>query len=222
MNYQFFHPFSAVVAGPSACGKSQFILNFLKNANTVCNVCFNKIIWHYDEMQPLYKNIDQTVEFRQGLPDMEDFDGTEPVLIILDDLMRETNSSVVDIFTKGSHHRNISVFFITQNIFHQGRGQRDISLNAHYIILFKNPRDRAQIKHLRRQILPSNSKFLEEAYNDATSDPHGYLLFDLKQQTLDILRYRTSLFRSDGGYIIYVPKKQYKNICEYEKTVINA
>ena len=61
---------------------------------------------------------------------MSTFDGSEPVLMILDDLMRETNASIVDIFTKGSHHRQISVFYITQNLFHQGRGQRDISLKA--------------------------------------------------------------------------------------------
>jgi hypothetical protein len=27
---------------------------------------------------------------------------------------------VCDLFTKGSHHRNISVVLITQNLFHQG------------------------------------------------------------------------------------------------------
>lgn len=222
MNYQFYHPFSAVVAGPSGCGKSQFILNFLKAANAICSVQFKKIYWYYDEMQPLYKNLNESVHLRQGLPDMQEFDGADPVLIIIDDFMREANNSIVDIFTKGSHHRNISVFFITQNIFHQGRGQRDISLNAHYIILFKNPRDRAQIKHLSRQISPNYSKFLEEAYNDATSEPHGYLLFDLKQKTLDMLRYRTSIFRTDGGCTIYVPKKQYKNLRQLNEYFINA
>ena len=32
--------------------------------------------------------------------------------------------------------------YITQNIFHQGHGQRDILLNTDYIDLLKNPRDR--------------------------------------------------------------------------------
>ncbi|KAK4885922.1 hypothetical protein RN001_002193 [Aquatica leii] len=207
--YQFQHPFSAIVAGPSGCGKSYFIVNFIKNMNDVCDTKFENVIWFYDEWQPLYKDL-PNIKFQEGLPSMDSFDGREPNLIIIDDLMREANSAVVDIFTKGCHHRNLSVFFLTQNVFHQGKGQRDISLNAHYIVLFKNPRDKAQIKHLTRQVYPENPKFLEEAYNDATSNPHGYLLFDLKQGTPDIVRFRTSIFNEDGACYIYIPKKRFK------------
>jgi len=46
-----------------------------------------------------------------------------------DDLLNEVYSKdVCDLFTKGSHHRNISVILITQNLFHQGRFSRYISL----------------------------------------------------------------------------------------------
>lgn len=212
MDTQFYHPFSAIVAGPSGCGKSFFVVNFLKNLInvTTCNVKFEKVIWFYDEWQPLYKTLAGAVEFQQGLPTLDQFDGATPSLIIIDDLMREANGGVVDIFTKGCHHRNLSVFFITQNIFHQAKGQRDISLNSHYIVLFKNPRDGSQIRHLARQIAPLNSRFVEEAYQDATSKPHGYLLFDLKQATPDEYRYRTSIFQEDGACYVYIPKKGYK------------
>lgn len=60
---------------------------------------------------------------------MSDFDGSEPSLVIIDDLMRESDGRVFDLFTKGCHHRYISVLFITKNMFHEDRGQRDISLN---------------------------------------------------------------------------------------------
>ncbi|KAF2886226.1 hypothetical protein ILUMI_19947 [Ignelater luminosus] len=164
MKHQFYHPFSVIVAGPSGCVKSYFVLKFLKNASRMCNTNFEKVLWFYDEWQPLYKDLSEIVEFQQGLPDMRLFDGGSPNLIIIDDLMRESNADVVDIFTKGCHHRNLSIFFITQNIFHLGKGQRDIFLNAHYIICFKNPRDGAQIRHQARQICPEDSKFLQEAY----------------------------------------------------------
>ena len=60
----------------------------------------------------------------------------EPPLIILDDLLNEVYSKdVCDLFTKGSHHRNISVLLLTQNLFHQGINCRDISLNAKYLVL---------------------------------------------------------------------------------------
>ena len=43
---------------------------------------------------------------------------------------------------KGSHHRNISVILITQNLFHQANYCRTISLNAKYIVLLKNARNK--------------------------------------------------------------------------------
>ena len=62
---------------------------------------------------------------------------TKKKLLILDDLMRESSSNVIlDLFTKGSHHKNISVIFITQNVFHKGKAQRDISLNTKYLMLY--------------------------------------------------------------------------------------
>ena len=82
----------------------------------------------------------------------------ERFLIILDDLLTEVYSEdVCVLFTRGSHHRNISVILITQTLFHQGRNCRDISLNAKYLVLFKNVRDKRQFSHLANQVLPEDS-----------------------------------------------------------------
>ncbi|KAG8229448.1 hypothetical protein J437_LFUL005553 [Ladona fulva] len=51
--------------------------------------------------------------------------------------MMEIDASIVNLFTKGAHHWNLSVIFITQNLFHQGKGRRDISLNSHYIAIWE-------------------------------------------------------------------------------------
>ena len=50
------------------------------------------------------------------------------------------------------HHRNLSTIYIVQNIFHQGKVMRNISLNAHYIVLFKSQdsTDKQQISMLAR------------------------------------------------------------------------
>ena len=79
--------------------------------------------------------------FVKGVPDFENPENV-PTLIVLDDLMDSAYSTKVSqLFTKGSHHRNISLVLITQNLFHQGPSSRDISLNSKYIVVFKNPRD---------------------------------------------------------------------------------
>lgn len=227
MDTRFKHPFTCVVSGPTKSGKSVFVAKFLQNLPVMSNETFERIIFYYGEWQDSYRknfgrvrvNNDKlypryvTTEFHNGLPDPKHYssDNFTPKLIVLDDLMRQasTGGVVTDIFTRGSHHKNISVIFITQNLFHKGSGQRDISLNANYIVLFKNPRDRAQIGHLARQVFPEDSRFLVEAYHDATVKPHSYLLLDLMQSTPDQLRFRSCIFPDDSRNYAYVPKMKH-------------
>jgi hypothetical protein len=75
----------------------------------------------------------------------------------MDDLLNEDYSKdVCELFTKGSNHRNISVILITQKRFHQGRYIRDISLNAKYIVVLKNVRDKNQFYQMARQVYPKD------------------------------------------------------------------
>ena len=83
---------------------------------------------------------------------------------------------ISDLFTKGSHQRNLSIIYIVQNIFHQGKQMRNISLNAHYIVLFNSPRDKQQISMLARQVNSGKVQEFMRSYEDATSRPYGYLM----------------------------------------------
>ena len=67
-----------------------------------------------------------------------------PRLLYIDDLMAESGSEVVYLFTKLSHHKNPCVMFITQNMFYKGEGMRDMSLSSHYVVVFRTPRAVAQ------------------------------------------------------------------------------
>ena len=52
---------------------------------------------------------------------------------------------------------------------------------------------------------PSKTKYMVEAYRDATSIPFGYLFADLKPETPEDLRLRSNIF--PGEYqTVYVPK----------------
>ena len=42
-------PFSAVVAGPSMCGKTQFVLKLLESWNTLVDSQFDYIVWSYGQ-----------------------------------------------------------------------------------------------------------------------------------------------------------------------------
>ena len=76
------------------------------------------------------------------------FDVNKRNLIVFDEQMIDASKDkrIVNLFTRGSHHRNLSVIYIVQNLFHQGKGSRSISLDSHYLVLFKNPRDNANCK----------------------------------------------------------------------------
>lgn len=142
---RFKHPFSCILSGPSGCGKTVFCVRFLQNLGALCTESnFREIIWCYSEKSavPRLAEAPARVRFHQGVPKFDNASG-ESKLVILDDLLNDVYSKeVCDLFTKGSHHRNISVILITQNLFHQGRYCRDISLNAKYLVVFKNVRDK--------------------------------------------------------------------------------
>lgn len=200
----FKHPFTAVIAGPTGCGKTQLTLKLIDNCKSIITPQPQNVMWCYGIYQSAF-NGQKNIYFNQGLPDIKTFDPNIRNLLIIDDLMHEADESVAQIFTKGSHHYNISVIFLTQNLFFGSKHMRTMSLNTHYMLLFKNPRDASQINCLARQMYPKNSKFLIDAFKDATEPPYGYLLIDLKPDTPEKLRVRSNIFPGEKTYV-YVPK----------------
>ena len=113
-----------------------------------------------------------------------------------DDLMTEAkcDQRIADLFTKGSHNRNISVVYLTQNLFPQRKACRDIILNTQYMVLFNNLIDRQQVATLARRIYPSTSAVFIKRFERATSTPYGHLVIDLKSDTPEKDRLHTEIF----------------------------
>jgi len=202
----FKHPFTCIVSGPTQCGKTTFILKLISDAQTIIEPPPERIVYCYGEYQHAFDTVRNRVDFHEGLPDVNQFDGRSRALLILDDLMAEADDSIANVFTKISHHRNVSVIFLTQNLFHKNKHMRTISLNAHYLVLFKNPRDVEQFATLARQMYAKNWQFAVEAFRDATSRPHSYLLIDLKSDTDEQYRLRTNIFPNEQTFV-YVSKR---------------
>jgi len=203
--FQFLCPFSCLIAGPSGSGKTSFVTKLIQNVRHMLSHRVEWIIFRYSVYQPLYDEIKHLVSFVEGLPDITQFDGGVPTLLLMDDLMGMVNASVELLFTKLSHHLNISVIHITQNLFQGKKENRTILLNSNYIILLKNVRDQTQFASLARQIFPNNTKYVMEAFKDATQMPYGYLVIDFKPETHDNYHLRTSIFPNEPQFI-YIPK----------------
>ncbi len=70
----------------------------------------------------------------------------------------------------------------------------------------KKPRDANQVMVLGKQMFPSNVKYFMECYQDATSQPYGYLMIDYKAKTPEQYRLRTGLL--SDRQVIYIQKRR--------------
>ena len=123
----------------TGCGKTIFVKAFLRNLSLMSDVRFERILFYYAEWQKTYRQLQydirikeleeqhwecsntkttkkNIIEFCERLPRPENYsnDPLSPKLVIIDDLMRKSCDTTVDLFTKGSHHKNLSVIFISQ------------------------------------------------------------------------------------------------------------
>ena len=86
---------------------------------------------------------------------------------------------VLDLFTKDSHHRNITVLYLTQDLLPPGKCSKTINRNAHYIVAFKNPRDQTDIRTILLQAFPDRWRQVLRLFKRVTSRPFGYLMLDV-------------------------------------------
>ena len=118
------------------------------------------------------------------------------------------NQLVENLFTNG-RHLNLSVVFVSQNVFYTGKKCRTISLNSTYIVVFKNPRDQSEIRHLACQMFQSKPKFLQAAYEEEMKDPYRCLFSDFHPNSPQFARIRGNIFPYDlleDQCCLYLPK----------------
>ena len=184
-----------VCTGPSQSGKSCFVKTLLHQREI--EPYPSKVVLAYKEWQPLYDEMKEqslVQVFVPGLDDlMNEVDGITPSLLILDGRQHEVASPtrsnrsggdfVSSMFMRGSHHHNCSYIFIVQNLYFQGKKARDIALNAHYYVIFRNPGDQLQIENFERR--RGQYKMIMNAYKDFSSQKHSFIIVDNSQHTDD-------------------------------------
>ncbi len=195
------NPSATLLIGPTRSGKTCLARKII--ASNVYDPPIKRVVWCYKVFQPWFAE-EKNISFIQGLPE----NTQEGDLYVLDDQMFDLTQNIAEFFAIHSHHKKVNIILILQNLFPRSKFARDISLNAQYIILFKNPRDASQIKTFARQLYPGCGKFLVDAYIKSTARPYGYLLLDLCPNTPEQFRVRESLFPDEKGYTyVYVPVK---------------
>lgn len=186
------HPFTMIISGPTGCGKTMWVKKLIKNADTVSHPSPKNIYYFYGEYQATFSEM-KGVQFIQGLPEeliSKIGSDNQPAWIIIDDLMSESTNSqlVADLFTKGSHHRNLSIILLLQNFFTKGKEMRTISLNGHYFNIFKNPRNASLATTIATQMYPNKVKKFLKIFIEATKKPWSSLFIDCKPDTPEEIR----------------------------------
>ena len=203
------HPFTCLVAGSTSSGKTTVVSRIVSNLPKLIIPDLQlpiRVLWcmgSYDSL-PIESNNEVHIETVNGAPP----DDLECDVLIIDDQMTDLADSkmMCDLFSKHSHHKKISIFFIVQNLFFQGKHMRSIALNCHYMIITKSRRDLNQIKRLGQQLF-GKSTFFFEAYKTAVlSRAYGYLLIDLTPGTDERFRLRTDIIPDEYPVTIFYPK----------------
>jgi ABC-type phosphate transport system ATPase subunit len=113
-NMRFKPPFTCIIGGPTGSGKSTFCIRFLQNLDTLCTEPDfpGGIFWCYSEQSAVPRQ--QLTALKKKVDSILKTPKVYRVSV-LDDLLNEAYSrAVCDLFTKGSHHRDLSVILITQ------------------------------------------------------------------------------------------------------------
>ena len=207
--------FRMLLAGPSGSGKTLWVYQLIKYHNLLLDKPPAKILFYYSIWQPIYSELTKNnivSEFRKGFPtideieDLNTYSNIGGSLVIIDDQALNIDKNAAKIFTVTARHSAVSLILLTQNLFMKQPFFRDISLQATYIVLFKNPRDRSAIKYLAQQIMPNNTQFVLKTFDNALKSAYSYLIIDLHQQTNDNIRYRTNIFPHEKPLTVYVPR----------------
>ena len=200
-----YHPSRIIVAGPSGSGKSTWVKNLILHRDECFTSPPREILWFYkveSAVKNLIHELPASVQYFQGLPEKEaiqEMDAEVPRLIVIDDQEDSVDSSKIikELFTVYSHHLNITVVFIVQNIYLKAKFMKSVTDQAQYLIHTKAAKGSQQLRSLGGQIFGKNgSRFVNWAMNHAfeNDSPYAYLLFDMHNLSKNWQRLRANVF----------------------------
>lgn len=205
-------PFRVCVYGASGSGKTNFYTQLILNREKIIDKEINYIKIFYGIYTPelafLQQILGDKLEIIEGVPE----DGFEQYInpsltgiFVLDDIMG--SPKLEKLFTKQSSHGNVSLIYISQNLFYPTPSNRTIIRNLTGLVIFANPLDNTVINILARRVLPSSPQTFINIFENVTNEnPFAYLFIDGQIKTPHYLRFRTQLFESDYQRV-FIPQE---------------
>ena len=206
-------PFSMIISGPTASGKSKMLFEVLDNITNNTNPPIEKVVFIYGIWQDIYKNY-RDIFFTDNLEDLQ-VEPEKRTLIVLDDMMSSIRDSktLEEAFTLGVHHKKVSICLILQNLFYSGSIMKTIRDNCMYMVVTRHIQDINKLAIFGRQLeAKQNSSYFMDSYEDATAEKYSYLFIDLHPSSelrdgVYKIKYRSKVHKT-SGQILYLPKNR--------------
>lgn len=203
-------PFRCLVVGASSIGKTNVVMNIILKQLDFDKIYlyfkdetedkYGFLISYFTALEKQYNAINDTeekiLEWSINPKEMvkcNDLDENRQNLIVVDDMVVEKKQQQIEDLFIRCRKRNTSIIYQTQNLFET---PKNIRKNCNYVILFAtNKREMNEIAKTYANDI-DRDEFIR-LYKDATSEPYGWMLIDMKTPHL-AMRYRSKF---DGMYV---------------------
>ena len=185
----FRHPSNILIVGPSGSGKTTCALRIILDKMLVPFP--ENIYFLYNIRQDFMKDFPK-VKFVQGLDLNVIGKDTTSKLLIIDDLMLQTNKELGEQFIVRTRHLNCTTIFLTHELYRNHEMHRLISNNTHYFIILGNRRQAADVRRIGRQLELVDRLCL--GYKYALSKPFGTLCISLHPFSKEQLTVTSDIF----------------------------
>jgi len=208
-----------IIAGSTGCGKTNLILNLLRNEGLLdysSVYIYSPTLYQngYQNLKDYYSTVEERIKKQYGITfkiaqfydadvdikDPSELDRTLKHIMIFDDVMLHDQSKIRDYFTRGRHN-NVNAFYLCQSLHKVAK--HCIRDNANVFVLFHQ--DDMVLKRFHETHISGDMDFKEfkEFCDSAWSDRYGFAVINLWEQPYC------------GRYVanykdIYVPNKYIK------------
>lgn len=193
-------PFSMLVVGSTNLGKSTLVRDLIVNHYRMFDNPLDEIIYlHHkygfdDELVTYFnENLNIPIRFVEGFPSTDIIEGKlfegdkkSSKCLIIDDVVGSAlrSPNFLELFTVLSHHDNITVIAIMQNLFAETASSRqvmnNIIRNISYLVLFPDRRQLPTVRQIARNYYNGEEERLLKPFKRSIEEKnkHDYMLID--------------------------------------------
>ena len=200
--------FKLFLSGPSGCGKTTLIVNIIESLKEIAQHPPESVVYFFKEYQPKFDWLKKNYavifleDNERMIEQLRELKST--ALVIFDDMINSDNLKLIaQLFTVHGRHLRLSLAFLSQRLFSNNEFFRQVSQNADYLAIFKNPRNAMDIRILGNQMTPKSND-LVQMYQKATEKPYSYIFINLTQEAIPQLKFLSNIFTCDNAIPIYV------------------